>query len=223
MFVVFLLWLLAPLSIYLGLIIFNSVHLTFILFFGGICLAIPLFDLLVIQKKRLRDFFILLGFQNFKKASLPAVCLGILFCASIYSFFVLLQNYVLDLNHIQFIFDEWRIEKKHIIQLMVIMIIANSVLEEIYWRGYIYNKLESKVKPMNVLLLTSLFYASYHLITTITLFSFLYGLLFSIVIFGIGFFWAFMREKYDSLYFPVISHLLADLGIMLIYFKYFSK
>ncbi len=43
------------------------------------------------------------------------------------------------------------------------------------------------------------------------------------IIFGIGFFWGYMRKKYDSIFFPVISHLLADLGIMLIYFKYFGQ
>lgn len=217
------LWLVAPLSIYLGLNIFKSVVLTFILFYGVICLGIPVMDLILIQKKRVKDYFREIGFLNFKKAFHPSFVFGLIFCLSVYLFFVLLRKYVLDIGQIQSVLDQWRINNKYLIPFMVTMIFANSVFEEIYWRGYIYRKLQRNVSSTKLLVLTSLFYASYHLITTFELFSILFGLIFTSIIFLVGFFWGYMRKRYDSIYFPIISHLMADLGIMMIYFKYFGR
>ena len=221
--IILLLWLLAPSSIFLGLIIFESVVITFLLFYGFVCFSIPAIDILIIQRQKLKYYFSFLGFTNLRQSILPAIICGLLFCTFIFIFFVLMQKYVMNLNEIQAMLDNWNINKKHIIPFMLTMIIANSLFEEIYWRGYIYKKMESLVSITKVIVLTSLFYASYHLITTINLFSLLYGILFTCVIFGVGLFWGYMRKKYNSIYFPVISHLLADLGIMLIYFKYFGN
>jgi membrane protease YdiL (CAAX protease family) len=223
MFLILFLWILAPISIYLGLIVFNNVALTFILFYGFICLIIPIIDLIIIQRKNIKDYFAFLGFKNIKETFLPSFIIGIFFYISIFVFFVLLQKYVLKIDQVQAILDNWNIDNKYIIPFLFTMIIANSVFEEIYWRGYIYKKLENIVSSTRVILLTSSFYASYHLITTINLFSLLYGIIFTCVVFGIGLFWGYMRKKYDSIYFPIISHLLADLGIMLIYLKYFGN
>jgi len=221
--IILLLWLLAPLSIFLGLIIFESVTITFLLFYGLVCFSIPAIDILIIQRKKLKECFTLLGFTNLRHTILPAIIYGFLFCTSIFVFFVLLQKYVMNLSEIQAMLDSWNINKKHVIPFMLTMVIANSLFEEIYWRGYIYKKLESLVSITKVIVVTSLFYASYHLITTINLFSLFYGILFTLVIFSVGLFWGYMRKKYNSIYFPVVSHLLADVGIMLIYFKYFGN
>ena len=223
MFYILLLWLLAPISIYLGLITFNSAFITFVLFYGVICVLIPVLDLIIIQRKAGKAFFQEIGFINFKRVFLPSFIFGVVFFLSIYLFFVLLEKTVLNINQIQSVFNEWKINKKYLIPFMLTMIIANSIFEEIYWRGYIYRKLEIKVSTKKCLILTSLFYASYHLITTINLFSLLYGLLFTSIIFIVGFFWGYMRKRVNSLYFPIISHLMADFGIMLIYFKYFGR
>jgi len=102
------------------------------------------------------------------------------------------------------------------------MIAGNSILEEIYWRGYVFSRLRILTGPRNTVVLTALFYTSYHLITTITLFSVARGLLLSSAIFLVGIFWACLRIKYDSIIPAVISHLLADLGLMLIYLKYLA-
>lgn len=218
---ILLLWIIAPIAIYCGLIICNNVVLTFILFYIGICLIIPIADLIIFQKKDLKEYIRYLGFKNCKKTLIPSTIIGVIFCTSIYLFFIILEKYVMDVGQMQEILNSWNINNKYIIPLLFTMIIANSLFEEVYWRGYIYGKLINITTPVKTLLLTSAFYASYHLITTINLFSFRYGLLFTIVIYGIGYFWGYMRKKFDSIYFSVISHLLADLGIMLIYVRYF--
>ncbi len=223
MFKILLLWIIAPIAIFLSLIVFNNVTLTFILFYGVVCLMVPIIDLIIIQKMSFKEYFQSLGFNNFKKAVIPATIIGIVFCSSIFVFFVFLEKYVMQIDQMQAMLDSWNINNEYIILLLFLMIFANSVLEEVYWRGYIFNKLNKIVTPTKVLIISSLFYASYHLITTINLFSIWYGLIFTIIIFGVGYFWGFMRKKYNSIYFSVISHLLADLGIMLIYVRYFSS
>ena len=178
---------------------------------------------MMIRKRNFRQYLIELGFINFRQNALPAVLLGAFFCLIILGFFVVLQKYVLNIEQVQKVLNQWNIERKYVLSFMFMMIFTNSVCEEIYWRGYIFKKLTVKYSPFLVILLTSLFYASYHPITIINLFPIIYGILFTIVIFGIGVFWGYMRHKYDSIYFPVISHLFADLGIMLMYFKYFGS
>ena len=219
---VLILWLTAPISIYFSLIVLNNVYLTFILFYGVVCLLIPIIDIIGFHKMKIKDYLRCIGFTNFKGTLIPSLILGLVFCLSIFIFFVLLQKYVLPIQQVQTVLDEWNINKKYVIPFMFIMIVCNSIFEEIYWRGYIYKKLENKLRPVYVILLTSFFYASYHPITIINLFPLLYAIIFTAVIFGTGIFWGYMRKKYNSIYFPVISHLLADLGIMLIYFKYFG-
>ena len=213
---------LAPLAIFLGLFVLKSALLTFILFYGFVCLLVPLVDLVIIQKKGGKDFLTFLGFKKFGKSFFPALIAGLIFGALIVAFFILLQDYVIDFAAAQAALAEWKINNRYLILLLFTMIIANSIFEEIYWRGYIFAKLSHKVKPLGVVFITSLFYASYHLITTARLFSFSYAILLTFAVFLAGLFWGFTRNKFDSIFFPIISHLLADLGIMAVYIKFFG-
>jgi len=220
MLIVIFLSLLAPLSIYFGLIIQESTALTFLLFYGGVCLVIPIVDLKFIRKLPTKTVFQTLGFQNLRKTILPSLILGFSYLMFIVLFFHVLQDHVLNVEETRATLHAWDFNREYVTLLLFLMIFANSIVEELYWRGYIFFRFQEKVKPGKVILLTSLFYASYHLITTINLFSLLYGLIFSTVIFGIGLFWGYLRQKYDSIYVVMISHLMADLGIMLVYLRY---
>jgi len=214
--------LLAPIVIYLGLNILNNVSLTFIMFYGFVCVIIPVFDLIILKKYTIHRLLTSLGFLKFKKSFLFGAISGLLFSLIIYIFFTSLNEYVLDIDRIDTILYQWKITNINIYLFLIIMIFANSILEEIFWRGYIYYKLMFKTKIVKVVLLTSLFYTSYHFLTTINLFPFYFSLLFTFIIFCVGVFWGYLRYKYQSLYITMISHLFADLGIMSIYFIYFS-
>jgi len=218
-----LLGLAVPMAVYLGLIVCHSALLTFILFHGLICLGIPSSDLLIRQRKTVAASLEYLGWKNFRPTFLPALAIGLLLFALTYFLFIFFQDRLLDTEHLQVVLESWHIEKRHIIPFMFMMIVANSVIEEIYWRGYLYRKLERIVSPGRVVLLSSAFYTSYHIITTMSLFPLQYAIIFTIIIFSAGIFWAIMRRKYDSIFYPLISHLLADLGIMLIYLRFFGR
>jgi len=212
--------LLAPVVIYISLQIFNSITISFILFHGVVCVIIPLIDFTFIKKLSVKEIFKLLGFNNFIKGSVSGILIGSLFFIIIYLFFTTLNKYVINTDQINNLLIKWHLNNEYLYPFLFMMIFANSFLEEIYWRGYIFHKFKSKTNIRNVILLTSLFYCSYHFITTINLFSVIYGLIFSSVVFSVGVFWGYMRYKFDSIYISLLSHLLADLGIMVIYFKY---
>jgi len=217
---VFILSTLASLVIYLGLIIFNNLYLTFFLFYGIICLAIPTIDFFLIKKYPVKKIKHLLGFLNFKKSVFKGIFIGLVFFLIIYYFFALFSKHIVDNQKINILMKHWNFNKNHILLFLFIMIFANSILEEVYWRGYIFCKFKSKLNIKYVVLFTSLFYSSYHLITTIYLFNYLYGILFTLAIFLVGIFWGYIRTKYNSIYLPIISHLFVDSGIMAVYLKY---
>lgn len=213
--------LLAPISIFFGLIVIGNVPLTFLLFHGCVCSLIPLLDLKVRQNQSWKILFRTLGFQHFDRFVWPGMGLGLLFAGVIYGIISGFQPVFLDLEQTRNLLHRWHFSNDQLFLYLFIMIFANSILEEIYWRGYIFHRLENQVSEKLQILLTALFYCSYHLITTSNLFSLGAGLLFTAVIFCTGLFWGWLRQKTASIYIPMISHLLADLGIMLIYIKYF--
>lgn len=222
MIITFFLSALAPISIYLGLKVFNNIYFTFIMFHGIICIIIPLIDLSIIKKYSITKILNVLGFQNFRKTYLPAILIGTSFLIIIYLFFTLLNKHIIDSNQINILMKEWNFDRKNLLLLLIIMIFGNSILEEIYWRGYIFYKFKLKTNIKNVVFLSALFYCSYHFIITYNLFSLLYGIIFTLVIFFTGIFWGYIRYKFQTIYIPLISHLLADLSIMVIYLKYIN-
>lgn len=146
---IIILWLLAPVTIYLGLITFKSVLITFIAFYGIVCITIPIVDHMMIRRRTIRQYLIELGFINFKQTALPALLLGAFFCLFILGFFVVLQKYVLNIEQAQSVLNQWNIDKKYVLSFMFMMIFTNSVCEELYWRGYIFKKLKNKYSPFS--------------------------------------------------------------------------
>ena len=214
--------LLPTIIIFLGLIILNSVTLTFIMFYGFVCVLIPFIDLVCLKRYSVSELLKSLGFSNFRKTFLIGIVLGLIYLSIIYLFFSIFREYVLDIGKINSVLIQWKINNRHLYLFLFIMIFANSFLEEIYWRGYIFHKLKNKTNSFNIILVISLFYALYHLITTVNLFSLFWGSIFTLFVFLVGVFWGYLRYKFQSLYIPITSHLCANLGIMLIYVKYFS-
>lgn len=215
--------LLAPLTVYLGLNFVGSASLTFLLYHGLVCAAIPLIDLVCIKKQALNSLLPALGFTGFRRSLPSAVGVGLLFGISTYLFLYVLRDQVLELDQIETVMARWRLNPDRIIPLMIMMVLGNSILEEIYWRGYIFQRFRGIVAPHITIILTALFYTSYHLITTLSLFPSRYACLFSLVIFGAGIFWGHVRQRTGSIYFPILTHFMADLGFMLIYFQFFGR
>ncbi len=209
-------------AVFTGLVLLNSIFATYILFYGVVCVAVPLLDRVVFRRQTMSEFFRYIGFMNVRKSLLPGLIVGAVFLAAIYLFFMIFSKQLIDTSSMTNALDKWNLDSGNLFVFLFMMIVGNSILEEIYWRGYVFSRLKKLTSPRNTVVLTALFYTSYHLITTVTLFSLLQGLLLSSAIFLVGVFWAYLRIKYESIIPAVISHLLADLGLMLIYLKYLA-
>ena len=219
---VLILLLLPAAAVFTGLVLLNSIFATYILFYGVVCVAVPLLDRVVFRRQTMSEFFRYIGFMNVRKSLLPGLIVGAVFLAAIYLFFMIFSRQLIDTSSMTNALDKWNLDSGNLFVFLFMMIVGNSILEEIYWRGYVFSRLKELTGPRNTVILTALFYTSYHLITTVTLFSVTQGLLLSSAVLLVGVFWACLRIKYESIIPAVISHLLADLGLMLIYLKYLS-
>jgi membrane protease YdiL (CAAX protease family) len=223
MLVAFLLSLMGPLAIFIGLIVLKNAYWTFFLYHGLVCIGIPITDLWILKRAKPGEIKRILALSCQEKAVKTGVGLGILFLTAIIAFFYIFKSQTIHIRQLQELMLGWKIKKDDVLFLLFVMIFANSVLEEIFWRGYIFNRFMKYLDARRVILITSLFYASYHFITTMNLFSRAIGILFTLVIFMAGLFWGFLRHKFDSILTPIISHLMADLAIMIIYLIFVQK
>ena len=214
---------LGPLAVAVGLLVLKNAFLTFLLFHGFICLGIPIVDLVVLKKLKVSGVRESLGLVHHRGSLRTGVYSGIVFLVAIVVFFYALRGRVIQETEIRSLLHSWQIQKEHVFVLLIVMILANSVLEEIYWRGYILGRFRTHLKTAPAVILSSLFYASYHLITTANLFSMQAGILFTSVIFCAGVFWGVMRARSGSLYGSITSHFLADAAVMIIYVVFIQQ
>lgn len=104
------------------------------------------------------------------------------------------------------------------IAFAVFVAVPHSLLEEYYWRWFVFGQLRRVIPLWVALLLSSLGFMAHHVIVIhqflqqdwpVTLF-------FSLCVAFGGCLWAWLYERFQSLYGPWLSHLLVDCGIMYI-------
>ena len=96
--------------------------------------------------------------------------------------------------------------------------VPHSLLEEYYWRWFAFGQLRRTISVNSAIAISSLAFMAHHVIV---IHQFLKGpwavtLFFSLCVALGGAVWAWLYQRYESLYGPWFSHLLVDCGIMLI-------
>ena len=124
---------LGPLAVFLGLMIFKNAFVTFLLFHCFVCIGVPVIDLYVVNRYTHRDAARALGLLKSRGAFKIGVGSGGIFLTVILSFFYIFQDNLIDVTEMNRLLASWNIRRGHIFILLFIMILANSVLEEIYW------------------------------------------------------------------------------------------
>jgi uncharacterized protein len=96
--------------------------------------------------------------------------------------------------------------------------LIHSLLEEYYWRWFVFGRLRRHVSIGWAILLSSLAFAAHHVVLLTTYFGWFspWAWLFSVSVVVGGAFWAWLYQRSGSLYGPWISHLLIDAAIFLI-------
>ncbi|MDN7242755.1 CPBP family intramembrane metalloprotease [Planococcus sp. N028] len=194
------------LMIFLGLQFFQNVVVTFGLFFGWLAL-VPIVDK-AFPKERLKLD---------KKALLVGVGSGLIFFLFVYGGASWLHVYLLDINKLRVLLLDWGFAGPWEFAFILLFIFLNPVLEEVYWRGYMYEKLRTNGTALYAIGMTAAFYTLYHVITVFHLFQSGYTLVAVLPVLIVGLLWAYIREKTGSITATIIGHSIADFAIMCVY------
>lgn len=200
-------------GVFVGLSIAQNILLTFFLFYGWL-LFIPL--LFRFWKKTNRRH---IPFSITKKNFVVGIGSGLICLVAIYSFVVVFQYSVINIAELRQQLDVWDFNGTKVILLILVLIFINPILEEFYWREFIHTRLLHKIGTVKTILITSIFYTIYHLIIVLEIFSFPFNTLAVIPVFLAGIMWGIFRIKLNSIAASIISHSLADIGIMLVYWN----
>ncbi|WP_342505702.1 type II CAAX endopeptidase family protein [Sporosarcina sp. FSL K6-2383] len=200
--------------IFIGLIICKSIIVTFSLFYSWL-LFVPLFS--SIRNKQ--DKFNLKK-QFSRQTIVVGIISGLISLLAIYGAVTVLKDTVFDLAALRQLLVDWNFTGNNVIWLVLVLIFINPFLEELYWRNFMYKYLETKTSITKTVVITSFFYSLYHLVSLISIFTFPFNFIAVIPVFLAGLFWGYFRYKLNSISAPIISHILADLGIMLVYLTY---
>lgn len=202
-----LLLLLGPtLMIFIGLQVLESVMIAFMLFYSWL-LAVPL----------LTGGVPLVRFKMTGKSVLLGVGSGLLFFLFIFGGVNWLHVYLLDIDQLRVLLWDWGFSASSEIWLVLVLLVANPILEEFYWRGFIFEKLRREGTAKYAILITAAFYTLYHLLSVIPIFSGMYGLMAAVPVLIAGIFWGYIRESTGSITAAIIGHVLSDLGIIFVY------
>ncbi|WP_421384949.1 CPBP family intramembrane glutamic endopeptidase [Bacillus salacetis] len=199
--------------IFIGLTLFENVPLTFGLFYGWL-LLVPLFLRLVNKNPSKWKISIT------KRSIIWGASSGLVFMAIIFSLVSYLFSFLFDLEVIRSLLEKWNFDGGMLWLLIAVLIFLNPYLEENYWRNFMYEELKLSMSPGKSIFTASLFYSLYHILSLIELFNWPFNVVAVIPVFLAGLIWGAFRHKTGSLAGPVISHVLADAGIMMVYLVY---
>ncbi|MCA0971983.1 CPBP family intramembrane metalloprotease [Halobacillus litoralis] len=196
-------YLLGPtVMIFIGLYVFSSVPVTFVLFYGWL----TVFCLL--HRKEVGSF------SMTKSEWLVGIGSGVLFYISIFAGVFVFQDHVTDFEEVRVLTEEWGFTGWG---LVLVLIMINPFLEEVYWRGVMLMRLKREGTETRAIVTTAFYYSLYHILSMVLLFTWPLNVVLVLPVFAAGLFWAYIRLRTGSLVGVIISHLLADAGIMSIY------
>lgn len=202
----------ATLAIFYGLVERHSLFSTFVVFHVVVCLGIPLVHgwwegSLVDNWRRAWGRFE-------KRGALFGTALGVLLFTGILSGIGLILDKEERSDEIRRVLALWDLDGRWIWWFSFYLVIVNSLLEELFWRGFVLQRLSHVLSRSVAILLSSFFFSLYHLIVATILFGVKWGALMTLLVFGIGIIWGWMKGMFPSVYPTWFSHMLADLGIV---------
>jgi hypothetical protein len=100
--------------------------------------------------------------------------------------------------------------------LAAFMSVVHSLLEEYYWRWFVFGGLRRCLPGSVAIVVSSLAFMAHHVIILVSYFpgNLPMALVFSLGVAVGGAVWAWLYGRYQSLYAPWMSHLLIDAAIM---------
>lgn len=105
----------------------------------------------------------------------------------------------------------------------IVLSFVHSLLEEFYWRYFVFSAWKSALPPRRISLaahlIASFAFTLHHFTVTVHYFDLSFGLLLGLGVWAAGFIWSYVFEKERSLLGVWISHIIVDIAIISIGYK----
>ena len=101
----------------------------------------------------------------------------------------------------------------------VFLSLVHSLLEEYYWRWFLYGRLQQIVKPLPAAILSSLGFGAHHVVITGQLMNWPLGVLCGTGIALGGVIWSLQFNHHRTLLAPWVSHAIVDFTVMAIGYR----
>lgn len=220
----------APLVVVGTLFVARSVWLTFLLYHFGICLAAPLLASRFGRSGRagrgdrhgrawLRGHLGNLGLRPRGRGL--GLALGAFLALAIVAAFAAWGRAFLGAGAPAAVLAGWGAEPASLPALFAFMLLGNGVAEELFWRGWLHERLRARRPRAAVIAATAACYASYHVFTVAALLRDPGVVaLFSTAVLLAGAFWGWLRERTDSVWPALLSHAGATAGYMFVLWRW---
>jgi len=213
-------FLLGPtLIIFIGLTQFESVPITFVLFYSWLFIIPLITSFKSTDLKKTLGLSFKNGFSS--NVVIYGIVSGVFGLSAIFALVSLLQNYLFNIGQLKELLVSWNFSGSNVWGLILILLVINPFLEELYWREFMHGRLLPLLGDRKTIFVTSFFYSLYHLLSLIPMLEMPFSLIAAIPVFLAGLLWGYFRIKFKTMVAPVISHVLADLGIVFVYLYYF--
>ncbi len=214
---------LAPVSVITALLVFQDVLVAFIVYHVGMCLLVPLLYEKLGQGDTWSEIAQEFGLVNLtdRRAWLAGLGVGaLMFLGMLVPYWVVGQALITP-EDVQTALAAWQIGPEDTAFLFVYMLVFNSGAEELFWRGYIHERLSGWSNRWGALVLATAAFASYHWFTVWALTG--QALVATVALGGVftgGLIWAVLRERYGTVLPALLAHGGATLGYMTVYAVY---
>ncbi len=203
----------ASLSIFYGLVEKQSLFVTFVGFHVIVCLCIPLLH--GWWDGTLRQSWLRAWGKIERRGTIFGLAFGVLLLAAATGGFWILLQTEGRANAIRRILELWGLNSRWVWWFSLYLVVVNSLLEELFWRGFVLQRFLHALSRTVAVILTSFFYSLYHLVVSSVLFGLKWGCWITLLVFLVGIVWGWMKGKFPSVYPTWFSHLLADLGLVI--------
>ncbi len=174
--------------------------------------VIPLFGIYVLRKSNLRKE-IKLEKPTLKELKIPLLVSIVIFVGTIGGYLML--QFMFDAEYVIRGGEELGIRPDNVLIWGFYLSFINSLVEEFFFRGYIFYTLEKKSYKLAIII-SSLLWSIYHVIIFVTIFP-IYTVIFTLVgLFIIGVLLAYINKFGKSFLNSWLVHIVADIAVVIV-------
>lgn len=205
----------SAISLFIAFTLVRSAFLGFILYYLVACLGLPALDLVAVRTLAPRAVPEALGLRGSRRGIAVGVATGFGMAAIMLIVLIAFSERLFGDGKMLAVVAGWGVSSRNAFIVYVVMLAFNGAVEELFWRGFLYDGLKAVSSRVVALGLPLLFFSAQHYFVVSRLVTDP-GLVALILagIFGAGLVWSVLREATRSVVPCVISHTIVTAGYM---------